>query len=260
MSARCKVIRLEDVWAGYDGEIVLEGINMSIEEQDFVGIIGPNGGGKTTLLRVMLGLIQHTRGRVRILGQSIARGRRFIGYVPQQVGFDRDFPVNVWDVAMMGRLGQRGLLRRYTSEDRRVVTRVLQQVDMLDLRNRPIGELSTGQRQRVYIARALATEPKILFLDEPTASVDAHVTTSIYELLQRLNEHITILLVSHDMNVISSHVKTVGCLNRRLFYHASREITPEMLEGVYHCPVDLIAHGVPHRVFAPHFEGEEAKS
>jgi len=256
LSTRREVLYLEDVWAGYDGRPVLEGINLSVKERDFVGIIGPNGGGKTTLLRVMLGLIRPTRGRVRVLGQSTARGRRFVGYVPQQVDFDRDFPINVWDVALMGRLGRRGLLRRYTPQDRHAVTRALQQVEMLDAKDRPIGELSTGQRQRVYIARALATEPQILFLDEPTASVDSQVTTSIYELLQRLNEHVTILLVSHDMSVISSYVKTVGCLNRRLFYHESKEITPEMLEGAYHCPIDLIAHGVPHRVFAPHSEKE----
>ncbi len=258
MSARREVLCLQDVWAGYNGKPVLEGINLSVKERDFVGIIGPNGGGKTTLLRVMLGLIRPTRGRVRILDQSATRGRRFIGYVPQQVHLDRDFPVNVWDVALMGRLGRRGLLRRYTPEDRRAVARALQQVEMLDAQDRPIGELSTGQRQRVYIARALATEPQILFLDEPTASVDAHITTSIYELLRKLNEHITILLVSHDMGVISSHVKTVGCLNRRLFYHESKEITPDMLEEAYHCPIDLIAHGVPHRVFA-HHSREEAQ-
>ena len=188
-----------------------------------------------------------------------AQARRFIGYVPQQVHLDRDFPVNVWDVALMGRLGRRGLLCRYTPEDRRAVTRALQQVEVLDVQDRPIGELSTGQRQRVYIARALATEPQILFLDEPMASVDAHITTSIYELLRELNEHVTILLVSHDISAISAHVKTVGCLNRRLFYHESKEITPDMLEGAYHCPIDLIAHGVPHRVFA-HHTSEEAEA
>ena len=256
MSTRREVIHLEDVWAGYDGRPVLEGINLSVKERDFVGIIGPNGGGKTTLLMVMLGLIQPTRGRVRVLGQSATQGRHFIGYVPQQVDFDRDFPVNVWDVALMGRLGQRGLLHRYTPEDRRAVARALQQVEMLDMKDWPISELSVGQRQRIYVARALATEPKILFLDEPTASVDSRITNSIYELLQKLNEHVTILLISHDMSAISSHVKTVGCLNRRLFYHESREITPEMLGEAYRCPIDLIAHGVPHRVFAQHHEEE----
>lgn len=256
MSTRREVIRLEDVWVGYDGRPVLEGINLSIKERDFVGIIGPNGGGKTTLLKVIMGLIHPVRGHVSILGQDVAQGRRFIGYVPQRVDGDRRFPINVWEVAMMGRLGRRGLLRRYTPEDRHAVAQALRQVDMLDMKDRPIGELSTGQQQRVYIARALATEPRIMLLDEPTSSVDNRVATNIYELLRRLNEHTTILLVSHDMSAISSYVKTVGCLNRRLFYHESREITPEMLEGAYHCPIELIAHGVPHRVFTRHPEEE----
>ena len=119
-----------------------------------------------------------------------------------------------------------------------------------------MGELSGGQRQRVYIARALATEPKILLLDEPTASVDVEASTSLYELLARLNEHVTILLISHDMNVVSKYVKTIGCLNRRLVYHAEKRITPEMLAEGYGCPVDLIAHGVPHRVLAGHEQDE----
>ncbi len=256
MSTLSEVIRLEDVWAGYNGRPVLEGINLSVKERGFVGIIGPNGGGKTTLLRVILGLIQPTRGCVHVLGQSAARARQFIGYVPQQVDFDRDFPINVWDVAIMGCLARRGLLHSYTQEDYRDTTRALQRVEMLDMKDHPLSELSTGQRQRVYIARALATEPKILLLDEPMASVDPHATTSIYELLRKLNDHITIFLISHDMGAISTYVKTVGCLNRRLFYHESKEITPEMLEGAYHCPIDLIAHGVPHRVFAQHSEEE----
>jgi zinc transport system ATP-binding protein len=255
-----EVIAVRHVWAGYDHEQVLEDINLSVYEGDFVGLIGPNGGGKTTLLRVLLGLLPPTQGEVRVLGRPVKEGRPAIGYVPQVIEFDRDFPISVWDVARMGRLGRRGLLRRYTAEDDAVVTEVLRQVGLLDLRRRPIGELSGGQRQRVYIARALATQPEILLLDEPTSSVDPQVSSNVYELLRQLNDRVTILLVSHDMSAISSYVKTVGCLNRRLFYHGEQEITAEMLELAYQCPIDLIAHGVPHRVFPLHtHDGSQGK-
>jgi zinc transport system ATP-binding protein len=249
-----EVISVRHLWAGYNSEPVLEDINLSVRELDFIGLIGPNGGGKTTLLKVLLGLLPPTRGQVRVMGQSVQEGRQHIGYVPQSAEFDRDFPINVWDVTRMGRLGRRRPLQRYTAEDEEVVAQALRSVEMLDLRDRPIGALSGGQRQRVYIARALATEPDILLLDEPMASVDPQVSTGIYELLRQLNEQITILLVSHDMSAISSHVKTVGCLNRRLFYHGEKQITPDMLELAYQCPIDLIAHGVPHRVFSEHIQ------
>ncbi len=251
-----QVISIQDVWAGYQNESVLEDINLSVRELDFIGLIGPNGGGKTTLIKVLLGLLTPSRGKVEILGQPVKTGRRFIGYVPQLVEFDRDFPINVWDVARMGRLGRRGLLQRYSAQDDTLVAEALEKVDMLSLRQRPIGELSGGQRQRVYIARALAGQPKILLLDEPTANIDPKISNNIYELLNRLNQQITILMISHDMGAISSYVKTIGCLNRRLFYHGTKEITPAMLEHAYQCPIDLIAHGIPHRVLAEH-ETEE---
>ncbi len=254
-SGRREVISIRGLWAGYEQEQVLEDVDLSVYEGDFIGLIGPNGGGKTTLVKVLLGLLPPTRGEVRVMGQSVRKGRREIGYVPQIVEFDRDFPVSVWEVARMGRLGRRGLLHRYNGEDEATVSRALRQVNMLDLRDRPIGELSGGQRQRVYIARALASEPEILLLDEPTSSVDPQVSVSIYELLAELNAHVTILLISHDVSIVSSYVKTVGCLNRRLFYHHDRQLTPEMLEQAYQCPIDLIAHGVPHRVFAEHGAG-----
>ncbi|MBM4466099.1 MAG: ABC transporter ATP-binding protein [Chloroflexi bacterium] len=252
-----EVISVRHLWAGYDGEPILEDINLSVRELDFIGLIGPNGGGKTTLLKVLLGLIPPMRGEVRIMGKSVEEGRRYIGYIPQTVEFDRDFPISVWDVARMGRLGRRRLLQRYTAEDDDIVAEALRSVDMLNLRDRPIAELSGGQRQRVYIARALATDPNVLLLDEPMASVDPRVSASIYELLRQLNERLTILMVSHDMSAISSHVKTVGCLNRWLFYHGGKQLTPDMLEAAYQCPIDLIAHGIPHRVFAEHAPEEE---
>jgi zinc transport system ATP-binding protein len=152
----------------------------------------------------------------------------------------------------MGRLGRHRLLRPYHSKDDAIVAEALSQVEMLKLKDRAIGALSGGQRQRVYIARALAAQPDILLLDEPTSSVDPQVTTSIYELLQTLNEHMTIVMISHDVGAISSYVKTVGCLNRHLFYHEDDQLSPEMLELAYQCPIDLIAHGVPHRVLPEH--------
>lgn len=246
------VISVRHLWAGYDQESVLEDVNLEVHARDFIGLIGPNGGGKTTLLKVLLGLLEPMRGEVEVMGLPLEQGRRYIGYVPQQVAFDRDFPISVWEVAQMGRLGKRRLFRRYNDQDREIVAQALKDVDMLHLRDRPIGDLSGGQRQRVYIARALATEPEILLLDEPTASVDPQVSSSIYELLRELNEQVTILMISHDMSAIASYVKTVGCLNRHLFYHEDKEITPEMLELAYQCPIDLLAHGVPHRVFPQH--------
>jgi zinc transport system ATP-binding protein len=253
---RHKVIEVEGVWAGYHGQVVLENVSLTVKEGDFVGLIGPNGGGKTTLLRVILGLVTPYRGTVRLLGKPVREGRQYVGYVPQGVEFDHDFPINVWQVVRMGRLSKVGLFRRYRPEDDEIVAQALRNVEMLDLRDRSLGELSGGQRQRVYIARALTTEAQVLLLDEPATSVDPHVSASIYDLLQELNQEMAILMVTHNMAVVSAYVKSVGCLNRRLFYHGDETLTPGMLEEAYQCPVEMIAHGVPHRVFADHEEQE----
>jgi zinc transport system ATP-binding protein len=254
-------VRVRGLSAGYDGDSVLEDVSFTMRRCDFVGIIGPNGGGKTTLLRVLLGLLRPTAGTVEIMGLPPEEGRHFVGYVPQIIEFDRAFPINVWNVVRMGRLGtgsgagrrvlELPLLSRSSTDDE-AVEQALRDVDMLEHRRRPIGELSGGQRQRVYIARALVARPSLLLLDEPTSSVDPHVRENVYELLQSLNDHLTILLVTHDIGVISSYVKTVGCLNRRLEYHGEKQLTAAMLETAYECPIDLIAHGVPHRVFSEH--------
>jgi zinc transport system ATP-binding protein len=252
-----EVISIRNLSAGYDGFPVLEDINLSVTERDFIGLIGPNGAGKTTLFRVLLGLLTPSGGEISILGENPAKARRQIGYVPQVVEFDSDFPINVSDVVQMGRLGTKRLFQRISARDKSIIEESLNRLDLWELRDRAIGELSVGQRQRVYIARALAAEPKILLLDEPTESVDPQVHTKIYELLRELNESITIMLISHDLSVISTYVKTIGCLNKTLHYHGT-DITPEILEEVYHCPVDLIAHGdVPHRVLHEHTGGEQ---
>lgn len=253
--AKQTVIELEDVWAGYESDRVLESVNFKMEAGDYVGLIGPNGGGKTTLIKVILGLLKPERGTVRVMGLSAEKGRHFIGYVPQIQQDDKAFPIRVWDVVSMGRLKPNLLQNLLLSEvDKAAIERSLRQMDILDLAKRPINELSGGQRQRVTIARALASDPKILLLDEPTSSVDSRSSSQLYDLLAELNQTISILLISHDLTAISTYVKTIGCVNRRLVYSGQKEITTEMLETAYDCPVDLVAHGLPHRVLPHHHE------
>lgn len=246
------VIKLKNIHVSYGKNLVLENINLEVKEKDFIGVIGPNGGGKTTLLKTLLGLIKPQQGEISIMNYPLNKGRKYIGYVPQALEFDRTFPIFVEDVVRMGRLSTKHLFKPYNHHDEEIVNHCLQQVGMAKLRSRPIGELSGGERQRVYIARALATKPSILLLDEPTANVDSRVQNNIYELLRELNEYMTILLISHDLAAISSYVKTIACLNRRLHYHQDKLITPEMIQATYQCPVDLIAHGIPHRVLPKH--------
>jgi zinc transport system ATP-binding protein len=197
------------------------------------------------------------RGNVQVMGKTPSQGRCHIGYVPQQVLFDQNFPISVWDVVKMGRLGCRRVFKKIGTADENILNTALEQVDIVNLRERPIGDLSVGQRQRVYIARALATQPEILLLDEPTASVDPQASRAIYELLHKLNQDMTIVMVSHNMDAVSTHVKTIGCINRHLHYHGTKEITKDMVDAIYNCPIELIAHGVPHRVLAPHESTEE---
>lgn len=248
-----EIVRLEHIWVRYDGTYVLEDVSLSIRRGDFLGIIGPNGGGKTTLLKVMLGLLQPTQGQVVYPGHALDEGRKMVGYVSQHNLFDRDFPASAWDVAIMGRAKGTGLFKRYTKTDKDATAKSLHTVGMLNLADRQMGRLSGGEQQRIFIARALATEPQLLLLDEPTASVDTTTQTEFYELLERLKEDISIVIVSHDLSAISIYVDKIACLNVQLHYHGSTEIAPEVLEATYKCPVQMIAHGhVPHRVLKEH--------
>ncbi len=248
------LLSIRHLTAGYENDMILDDVSLEIFAGDFIGLIGPNGGGKSTLLKVILGLLPPLRGEILVMGQDVRQGRKHIGYVPQFVEADRAFPVSVWDTVRMGLLNGWRLFERLSAAETERVQAALEQVDMLPLRNKPMGELSGGQRQRVFIARALVSDPKILLLDEPTASVDPNVTKDLYELFRQLNQRMAILLVSHDMMAVSSFTKTIACLNRKLVYHNSKELTAEMLDSVYGCPVDLIAHGVPHRVLPAHSE------
>ena len=247
-----EIVRLKDVCVSYGGVPALEEVNLSVRQRDFLGIIGPNGGGKTTLLKTILGLIAPSRGDVRVFGRRPQEAGKLVGYVPQHVPFDRLFPISVWDVVLMGRLAHAPRLGYYKAEDRARTRRALETVGAFDLRDRQIGELSEGQKQRVFIARALVTDPRLLLLDEPTASIDACAQEGIHLLLKRLRERMAVVLVTHDVGVLSAHVDTIACLNLRLHYHESKEITLDDLQAVYGCPVQMIAHGVPHRVMEAH--------
>jgi len=249
-----KIVSISDLWV-YRGEhAVLEDINLDLEEDDFLGLIGPNGGGKSTLLKVMLGLIKPDRGKVQVFGLAPQEARGRVGYMPQKTLFDQGFPVKALEVVLMGRYSRAGLLRRYGPKDREAALQALVAVGMKDLAGREIGALSGGEQQRVFVARSLVSEPKLLLLDEPTAGVDAAQQTEFYDLLCHLNREIgiAIVLVSHDITAISRHVNKIACLNQRLYYHGSKELTNEDIEKAYGCPVEMIAHGTPHRVLREH--------
>ena len=234
---------------------MLEDVSLDIYEHDFLGIIGPNGGGKTTLLKLMLGLIEPDRGSVCIMGKQPALHRTDIGYVPQYRTFDFGYPISVMEVVLMGRLGHiRRPFRKYRPEDRRIAEACLDMMDIGDLADRQVDQLSGGQQQKVILARALATEPRVLLLDEPTNHVDVRTEVHFFEILKQLHEDMAIVLVTHDIGAVSVYVDRIACLNRKLFIHDSGEITGEMLAETYQCPVELIAHGVPHRVLMEHEE------
>ena len=250
------IIRIADLDFSYNGQRILEDVNLEVWEGDFIAMIGPNGGGKTTLLRLVLGLLKPERGNIRVMGKPATRVSHHIGYVPQDVHINRSFPITALDVVLMGKLAPGKRWSKNSNQDRRDALEALERIDMA---GRRIGELSGGQRQRVFIARALVTRPRLLLLDEPTASIDSKGQSEFFRLLKRLNEEVTIIVVSHDLLVISTYVKSVACVNRRLHYHRQAEITGDMLETMYPCtveavcPVELVTHGhLPHRVLQHH--------
>jgi len=254
------IIEISNVDFAYNGESVFEDVNLSIPERDFVAIIGPNGSGKTTLVKLLLGLLTPTKGTIHVDGTSPQQASAGIGYVPQDVHINRNFPITAMDVVLMGTLypGQR--LSKQSAANRHEALEALARMEMQAHADKKIGVLSGGQRQRVFIARALVSRPKLLLLDEPTASIDTKGQEDFYRLLKDLNKDITVLVVSHDLLAISRHVKSVVCVNKKLHYHGQAEITGEMLETMYRCtaeevcPVELVAHGLPHRVLAEHEE------
>ena len=214
-------------------EPALEDIDLVIRQDDFLGLIGPNGGGKTTLLKLMLGLIQPQRGWVRVLGRDPREVSRQVGYVPQTAQIDLQTPATVRDVVLTGRLGLTPWGFRYGRNHLAEADRAMEEAEVRAFADRRLGELSGGQRQRVLIARALASDVRVLLLDEPMAGVDLHMEAGILDTLLRLNETMPIVLVSHDISFVSTHLKRVACINRRLVVNDAAEITGDVIAGMY---------------------------
>lgn len=226
----------------YDGYPVLEDVSFSVNAGDFVSILGPNGGGKTTLLKLMLGLLKPQTGIIKVFGGPPEKARSRIGYVPQYFQFDQKFPMRVIDVVLLGRLGKSGPSGPYKKIDREISMQALEKVEIPHLEHKPFSNLSGGQRQRALIARALAAEPEILVLDEPTSNVDMHGQNELLELLVKLSERITILFVTHDMGFVSSSVNKVICVNRKIYIHPTSEVTPELITKFFGNNISIVRH------------------
>jgi zinc transport system ATP-binding protein len=248
----------KDLWVTYNGLTVLEDISLEIEAGRFVGILGPNGGGKSTLLKVILGLVRPSRGEVRVFGETPQKLRHrgeVMGYLPQKPLINPHFPVSVLDVVLMGRYGRIGLGRRPRPQDLALARRHLEMVGIPHLAARPIGEISGGEQQRVFIARALCVEPRLLILDEPLISLDACAQDDLYDMVYDLKEslRLTVLMVSHDIGGVARHVNDIVCLNRRVHVHQPPPIGRIPLESTFGCSVEYLFHGeIPHRVVKVH--------
>jgi zinc transport system ATP-binding protein len=245
------LVSLKNVSVQYDGTTALESVSLDIYPNDFLGVIGPNGGGKTTLVKAILGTITHG-GEVAYSPTLFEHGHRLIGYLPQQAEFDRSFPISVIEVVLSGLQAEKGLMKHYSTADRKRAMELLEMAGVKDIAERQISEISGGQMQRALLCRAVILEPKLLILDEPTNFVDNQFENELYTLLHRLNERMAIVMVSHDLGTITSVVKSIVCVNRTVHRHDSNIITAEQLEN-YHCPIQIISHGhIPHTVLEHH--------
>lgn len=236
------VIELKGVGLERGGQTILREVNLSVAHGDFVAMVGPNGGGKTTLLKLMLGLLSPSRGTVRLLGLPPAAVRSRVGYMPQYSNLDPGFPLAVEEAVLMGRLAPGKGLGFWRREDKDAAAHALEQVGLVEMLRRPLAQLSGGQRQRVLVARALVGAPEILLLDEPTSNADVRSEHEFYDLLQRLNQTMTIVVVTHDLGFVSPYIQHVACVNKDVLFHPTSEVTGEVISAVYGGPVSMVRH------------------
>ena len=247
-----KLITLESVDAGYNGHVVIQNVNLEIYQDDFIGVIGPNGGGKTTLLKVILGILKPFKGQIKYDHLHTSNKVKSLGYLPQMHRIDRKFPVTAMEVVLSGLMPKNGFMGKYKRADRQIALERMEKMGILHLKNRAIEQLSGGEMQRVFLCRAIVSSPKLLILDEPGTFVDNRFEGELYDLLRTLNQEMAIILVSHDIGTITTYVKTIACVNREFHYHRSNIVTEKQL-AAYNCPIQLITHGdMPHTVLKKH--------
>lgn len=248
-----KLIELQQVTAGYEQKTVLRDISLTVWEKDFLGIIGPNGGGKTTLLKVILGLLTPRSGSIHFYAKGEEVPALKIGYLPQMSLIDKKFPISVKEVIASGLSAEKPLFRRYNAAQEQRIAEVIVQMGLEELANRPIGALSGGQLQRVLLGRSIVSRPQLLILDEPNSYVDKRFESRFYQLLTEINRESAIILVSHDIGTVLTMVKNIACVNETLHYHSGSDVSAEWLGEKYACPIELIGHGdLPHRVLKRH--------
>jgi zinc transport system ATP-binding protein len=244
------LFEMNSLSASYGSNIVLQNVNFSVRENDFIGIIGPNGGGKTTLLKIILGLLKPVKGTI-VFNINLLNSNS-IGYLPQMSTGDINYPVTVTDIVLSGLMMRKGVISRMSASDRRKAGIVLDELGLSGMTGATLNELSGGQMQRVFLGRAIIGDPRLLLLDEPDNFVDTTFENDFYEKLRELNKRMAILMVSHDVGTISLHIKSFACVNQTLHYHQSHEITNEDLLA-YGCPIQLVTHGdIPHTVLKKH--------
>lgn len=237
------LIQLNQVSAGYNGKIVLENATLSVYENDFLGVIGPNGGGKTTLMRVILGLMKPISGTVSYFDKGRSVSKIAMGYLPQYNAIDLHFPISVYDVVLSGLSSEKPLLRPFNKEQHAKVAETIEHMELADLAKRSIGVLSGGQLQRVLLARAVVSNPTVLILDEPNTYIDRKFQEKMYGMLETLNRRCAIIIVSHDIGTILQSVKDVACVNHTLHYHPTTELSPAHLAEEFGAPIEMLEHG-----------------
>jgi zinc transport system ATP-binding protein len=244
------LLEMHSLTVAYEDNVALHDVDFTVNESDFIGVIGPNGGGKTTLLKVILGLIKPVSGEIIFNNDLI--NNNSIGYLPQISTGDVNYPVTVTDVILSGMMIRKKILSRMSAADKRRAKDIIEELGLSGMEYSSLNELSGGQLQRVFLGRAIIGDPRLLLLDEPGNFVDSTFENDFYEKLRVLNKRMAILMVSHDIGIISSHVRSYACVNRKLHFHPSSEISNEQLLA-YGCPIQLITHGeVPHTVLKSH--------